>query len=77
MALIRQFAPEPSIGRTRKQQSTNNSPNLLTTGGGLHEFVALHSPLEPPGKEEHVHLEQRKAAVGRQGSIRTKGTRLA
>lgn len=57
MALIRKFAREPSIGRTKEQQSTNNSPNLLTTGGGLHEFVALHSPLEPPGKEEHVHLE--------------------
>ena len=74
MALIRQFAHEASIGRTVGQQSTNNSLNLLTASGGLHELVALHSPLEPPGKEEHVHLEQGKAAAGRQYSIRSKGT---
>jgi len=55
-------------------QSTRNSPNLLTATSEFHEIVVLNPLLESPGQEEHVHLEQVKAATSRQGSVRTEGT---
>lgn len=77
MAVSRELAYEASIGRTGKQQSTRNLPILLTATGSFHELVVFHSPLESPGKEEHVHLEQGKRQGADKDQSGPRAARLA